>query len=509
MRRALRRAWPAIRIIVGFGLVAVAVWVLSSKGSELSGFSTIFKTFDWWWVVPAVIAEIGSYVCFTLMQYDLLTAGHLRPPLSPLFKLSFASQAITNSLPIGNAVASVYGFRWFRRFGADNTLAVWAMAGTLVAASVSLSLVAIVGLGVAADEGASLDLVPVLIGTFLIMLGLGSLFVYERPLHAVVYGCPAALGRAHAPAARRHDGPDRGIMAWMTAVRLSWTQIGRIVAWGTANWLLDCACFAMMFRAIDAPIPWKGLLLAYGAGQLAATLPITPGGLGVVEGSITVALVAFGGAETSTAYAVLLYRIISFWMILVIGWLLIGQLALQVRRGRWSRQAMASEVEAGPEAYGAAVPAVRGAEVPSEAARSAPVGTSAAVVVVAASLLSACSAARSGLGTSDESCYLALPTAAKAVGGHAPPGRRPEVHTGRPPRRRPPPLQASLRRRAQGPERVPRRLHGALHEGVGVSKPFGRRGRDARGGGRDDAGQSTPRDLGPDQDPGALRAASF
>ena len=65
--------------------------------------------------------------------------------------------------------------------------------------------------------------------------------------------------------------------------------------WGTLNWLLDCACFAMMFLAIDAPIPWKGLLLAYGAGQLAATLPITPGGLGVVEGSITVALVAFGG----------------------------------------------------------------------------------------------------------------------------------------------------------------------------------------------------------------------
>ena len=32
----------------------------------------------------------------------------------------------------------------------------------------------------------------------------------------------------------------------------------------------------------------------------------------------------------------------------------IGQLALQVRRGRWTRQALASEVEAGPEAFGAA-----------------------------------------------------------------------------------------------------------------------------------------------------------
>jgi hypothetical protein len=350
-RRYVRRVWPVIRVVIGVGLVVVAFWVLSSKKSELSGFGTVFKRFDWWWVLPAVVAEIASYVCFTQMQFELLRAGHLRAPWSPLFKLSFASQAITNSLPVGNAVASVYGFRWFRRFGADNTLAVWALAGTLVAASVSLSLVAILGLGIAANEGASLDLVPVLIGTFLIMLGIGSLFVYERPLHAVVAG---AL-RISVTLTRRPRGDTtkqiERIMAWMTAVRLSWTQIGRIVSWGTFNWLFDCACFAMMFRAIDAPIPWKGLLLAYGAGQLAATLPITPGGLGVVEGSITVALVAFGGAETSTAYAVLLYRLISFWMILVIGWLLIGQLALQVRRGRWVRQALTSDVEAGPVAY--------------------------------------------------------------------------------------------------------------------------------------------------------------
>jgi len=351
IRRVVRRAWPVVRIGVGFGLVAIALWVVSSKSSELSGFSTIFKTFDWWWVAPAIVAEVGSYVCFTAMQYELLNAGHLRPPWRPLLKLSFASQAITNSLPVGNAVASVYGFRWFRRFGADNTLAAWAMAGTFVAASVSLSLVAILGLGFAAEEGASLDLVPVLIGTFVIMLGIGSLFVYERPLHAVVAGgLRLSVALTRRPRGDTTKQIER-IMAWMTAVRLSWTQVGRIVAWGTVNWLLDCAVFAMMFSAMDAPIPWKGLLLAYGAGQLAATLPITPGGLGVVEGSITVALVAFGGAEASTAYAVLLYRVISFWMILLIGWLLIGQLALQVRRGRWPRQALSSEVEAGPEAY--------------------------------------------------------------------------------------------------------------------------------------------------------------
>ncbi len=370
MRRGLRRAWPAARIIIGFGLVGVALWVLSSKTSELEGFGTVFRNFDWWWVPPAVVAEIGSYFCFAAMQFELLKAGHLRAPWSPLVKLTFASQAITNSLPIGNAFSSVYGFRWFRRFGADNTLAVWALVGTLVAASVSLSLLAILGLGVATQEGASLDLVPVLIGTFIVLLGIGSLFVYERPLRAVLSWAlrfsVAVTGRPRGDTVALIDR----VIAWMTAVRLNWSQIGRIIAWGTLNWLLDCACFAMMFLALDAPIPWTGLLLAYGAGQLAATLPITPGGLGVVEGSITVALVAFGGAETSTAYAVMLYRIISFWMILVVGWLFIGQLALQVRRGRWNREALSSEIEAGPVAYEAPTrrvgrPTTRGCPTPS------------------------------------------------------------------------------------------------------------------------------------------------
>jgi hypothetical protein len=40
-------------------------------------------------------------------------------------------------------------------------------------------------------------------------------------------------------------------------------------------------------------------------------------------------------------------------------------------------------------------------------------------LVLGASVFAGCSSARVGLGTTDESCYLALPTASKAVGGHA------------------------------------------------------------------------------------------
>jgi hypothetical protein len=346
-RRLVRRWWPAARFLLGIGVFVLALWVLSAHRDELSGLSEVFHRFDWWWLLPAIVAEMASFVAFAGMQYELLQAGGLDTPRGPLLKMAFASQALSNSLPGGSAASTVYGFRWFRRFGADDTLAVWALAGTLVASVVTLSLVATAGLALATGEGASLDLIPVVLGAFAVTVAIGGLFVYERPLAAVT----TFFVRAWRMLLRRPRGDAteqvERIVHWVTTVRLSWRQTGKIVAWGTANWLFDCACFAMMFLAVDAGIPWKGLLLAYGAGQLAATLPITPGGLGAVEGSITIALVAFGGPRTTTVDAVLMYRLISFWLVLVIGWALWGDLALQVRRGRWSPNPLVAPVEAG------------------------------------------------------------------------------------------------------------------------------------------------------------------
>ncbi|MGH9096167.1 MAG: lysylphosphatidylglycerol synthase transmembrane domain-containing protein, partial [Acidimicrobiales bacterium] len=254
----------------------------------------------------------------------------------------------------------VYGFRWFRRFGADDTLAAWALVGVLVTSMVSLSLVATAGLALAAGEGASLDLIPVIIGVMLVTGAIGALFVYERPLVVVltwaIHTSQSIFRRPQGDAVEHIQG----IMRWVTSVHLRWRQVVRIVLWGTANWLFDCACFAMMFLAVGSAIPWKGLLLAYGAGQLAAVLPITPGGLGAVEGSITIALVAFGGAQVATVDAVLMYRLISFWLVLAVGWSLWGELAFEVRKGRWSREARAASIQAGPapERSPEAVPAL-------------------------------------------------------------------------------------------------------------------------------------------------------
>jgi hypothetical protein len=337
-RPFLRRAWPFIRYAFGLGGAALVVWVLSSHTDELSGITSVFGHMTWAWLLPALAFEAASYVSLALVQRRLLATGGLLAPLPTLSVITLASQAIINSLPGGSAVATVYGFRWFRRLGASDSLAVWSLVATVVVGVISLALVATAGLGLAASYGASLDLVPVLVGVLIVTLALGALFLYHRPQRAIASWLLRTSRRVTGRQLARFEAAIARFLSQVATFRLSTRDIATLMVFGIGNWVFDCACFACSFLAVGAGIPWKGLLLSYGAGQLAANLPITPGGLGVVEGSITIALVAFGGNRLSTVEAVLIYRLISFWAQLVVGWTGAGWLAWGVRSGRWRRQ---------------------------------------------------------------------------------------------------------------------------------------------------------------------------
>lgn len=335
---AFKRAWPILRFVVGLLLGGVAIYQLAGHQGELSGVFSLFENLRWWWLIPATIVEIASLVAYAGMESSLLAVGGIRAPLISLLGMTLGSQAINNSLPAGPAVGAVYGFRWFRRFGADAGFAGWAMAGTMVGASLSLALLATVGLVVAIGDGASLDLIPVLVGVLIATMALGLVFINERLLTWVLSWAQRLLKRF----IRRQGGDieDRieRIIDQVGVVDLNWKKMLAVIAWGAGSWFADCACFALAFLAVRASIPWEGLLLAYGAGQLAANLPITPGGLGAVEGSLTFALVAFGGQSVAAVDAVLVYRLISFWLILAIGWVACALMALSVRKGRWQKK---------------------------------------------------------------------------------------------------------------------------------------------------------------------------
>ncbi|MBV9049028.1 MAG: UPF0104 family protein, partial [Solirubrobacterales bacterium] len=81
-------------------------------------------------------------------------------------------------------------------------------------------------------------------------------------------------------------------------------------------------------------VPWRGVLVAYAIAQIAANLPITPGGIGIVEGTLSLLLVAYGMPTSTAVAAVLLYRIISFWIFVPVGWATAGALLVLQRKDR-------------------------------------------------------------------------------------------------------------------------------------------------------------------------------
>ncbi len=330
------RVWRIGRYVLGLAVAGVAIWAITGKSDELSGASTYLSNLRWGVVVLALGSEAVSYLAYASLQRRLLLAGKVRVAIAPMTGISLAGNAIQNSLPGGVVFYAAYVFRQYRRFGADEVLAGWTLVAVNALSFIALSVLAAVGLGLALGAGSALDLVETILGIVLVAALLVVAWV-ERArllphLARIVRLSQRVIRRPspNVPASEVIDG-------WLNrvgAVSPSRTDWIWAAAMSMGNWATDCGCLILSFLAVGAGVPWRGLLLAYGAGQLASILPITPGGLGVVEGSLTVALVTFGGAQTSTVAAVLLYRLISFWLAVPVGWGCWGTLALLGRSRR-------------------------------------------------------------------------------------------------------------------------------------------------------------------------------
>jgi len=328
----LGRAWPILRWVVGLVTAAVAFDVLFGRRTELSTALSSLEHLRIPWVVIAVVAELASIGAYAAMTRGLLKAGGVDIGLGPLTGITLAANAIQNSLPAGPAWSTIYAYRQFRQRGADAVLVGWTLVISLLVAFGALAAIALGGLVVSESQAAQLDLVGTILAMAVIMLALvvavrrGQVNLPGR--RAVVSAVRLAQRLTRHPHGAADVVVDEAFRR-LRVVRLTKGTLGGAAAWALTNWGLDLLALAVAFGAVGAKVPWRGLLLAYGAGQLAANLPITLGGLGVVEGSLTLALVFYGGAEASTVAAVLLYRLVSFWFMLVVGWL--AALAIRMR----------------------------------------------------------------------------------------------------------------------------------------------------------------------------------
>jgi hypothetical protein len=266
-------------------------------------------------VVAGAVLEGVSLYCYAVLAKVLLPPGP-KPSLWTLFRIDLSAAAVAHVIPAGTLGTAALGFKLFTGEGISPKNATVMMAAKGIGSTVVLNVLLWVSLVVSIPLAGFQPIYATvaIIGTVVLLLVAALVIgitrgagLASRLLRAAGDRIPfvngeaverAVLGAAHSFSLLARD---RRIMAWA-------------LLWASLNWLLDAAslwCFVAAFGHLVNPIE---LFAAYGIANVAGALPITPGGLGVVDSIAPLLLVSFGVTRSVATLGVLGWRVVNFWL---------------------------------------------------------------------------------------------------------------------------------------------------------------------------------------------------
>ena len=323
-----------LRYLAGVVIGVLVLAALFSQRGDLRGVSHEFSHLSPGWLGASILAELASILSFAYLQRVVLENGATTMGLGRLLAISLANNAIANTVPGEPAVSSAYRYREYRRRGASAAAAGWTILTIIIAQAIGLSLLVLLGVVVTLVTGARATSTGVAVSGLVVVLAAGAVLVRRDLLLRVLEGVLRLIRRASGRPSGRLGERLATTLQRMSEIHLGVAATLGVVALATLVWSLDFACLLCAFAAVHAPIPGDGVLLAYGVAQIVAVLPLVPGGIGLVEGSLAVVLVAYGAARVPTLSTVLVYRFVNYWLAVAVGWLAFAALALgPTRRG--------------------------------------------------------------------------------------------------------------------------------------------------------------------------------
>lgn len=309
----VKRAVPVVVSGIAFYFVLPVITEVLASWPRLS-------TLDPWWILVAIAAEVAHFVCTFALQRLALRTREWFPVVTSLL----AGNAITLIVPGGAAVGAAVQFRMLAASGRDTTSTVGGLAAAaLLNVGGLLALPAFALPVILAGTPASRGLVnAAILGAiaFAAFAAFGAvLMTYDLPLrwaglavqrlrNWVLRKRPPLEGLDQTLIAQRNDIRDALGRQWWQAVLLS---AGRLA--------FDYLCLLAALRATGSRPQPALILVAYAVAGVIAMIPITPGGLGIVEASLTGLLVLADVNSSQAALATLAYRISSYWLPLLAG----------------------------------------------------------------------------------------------------------------------------------------------------------------------------------------------
>ena len=238
------------------------------------------------------------------------------------FVLSQASTAAANILPGGDAVGMALSYSMLRRWGFTVEQVTVGSAATTVWNAFANVVFAVAGVGLLATAGESHALLTTtaVIGTaaVAVAIALFAVALHDDGNARWIGGLTQRLWNRVARLIRRRpaEGWDERLVGFrreaVGLLRRRWFALTFTTLLGH---LTVFAVLLVALRAVGVTSAEVSLAEAFAAWALiriVTTIPITPGGLGVVELGLTGALVSFGGGQAGVVAAVLLYRVLTY-----------------------------------------------------------------------------------------------------------------------------------------------------------------------------------------------------
>ena len=338
-----------IRIVLSVGvLVFVFEYLVIPQFASARRSLHLLAALNPFVVVLAVLVEMAAIYSYVELTRTVLY------PYSPnrinTLRVNLAGLAISHVVPGGTAPAGALSYRIFNELGVPKETNAFGLATQGSGSAVVLNIIFWIALVISIPLRGFNPAYgfAALAGVFLLAAFFGTILLITR-------------GQRHADAWLRAlatkiptMNPDRvsslldKVAARITLLINNRRTLWWAFTWAGLNWLFDASCLWVFIWAFGHVISPIDLLVAYGLANVLAAIPLTPAGLGVVEGVLITTLVGFGVPHSQAILAVLAYRLVNFWIPIPIGG--IAYASLQWRRERVTTPELEIEPGSTPDA---------------------------------------------------------------------------------------------------------------------------------------------------------------
>lgn len=319
------RAKKVLQILVSLVLLVAIFWYVFQQFADVSEVWAALRTLTWREIVVLVVFTLVNLFTYWVVLVQA-TPGITYPQAAVLTQ---STTAVANSIPAGGAIAvgltytimSSWGFSKSRTTVSVIVTGIWNNFVKLATPILALALLALQG-----QPGGGR-----LIAAVLGLVGLvGAIVVFALVLRSEAFAAKAGTvaGRWASTLMRPFKrGPPQG---WDVAVvkfrnRIIGLVRHRWITLTVATVVSHAALYAVLLISLrvmgvsDAEVGWAAVLSVFAFARLLTAIPLTPGGVGVVELALIAGLTAAGGEDALVVAAVLLFRALTYVMPILLG----------------------------------------------------------------------------------------------------------------------------------------------------------------------------------------------